>query len=166
MKAGCVMPKMGSTDACRKLLTDFATVKEHKALAVPVAGSGVGYSANRDTTANAFVAALYACNHVKDRPARLCETHNVNGFDVREVYALGLASHVDGLAKLVSPAEKFYANEEYGGGMTSANGLRSATLSFTNNDTDESPFDFSIQGTGSSSATPRSASSWAITRLT
>ena len=113
-----------TTDACRKLLTDFATVKEHKALAVPIAGPGLVYSANRDTTANAFVGALYACNHVKDRPARLCETHNVNGFDVRGLYALGLASHADGLAKLVSPAEKFYANEEYGGGMTSANGLR------------------------------------------
>ena len=30
----------------------------------------------------------------------------------------------------------------------SANGLRSATLSLTNNDTDENPFNFSIQGTG------------------
>ncbi len=34
----------------------------------------------------------------------------------------------------------------------SANGLRSATLSFTNNDSDENPFDFSIQGTGLNTA--------------
>ncbi len=33
----------------------------------------------------------------------------------------------------------------------SANGLRTATLSFTNNDLDENPYNFSIQGTGSTS---------------
>ncbi len=113
-----------TTDACRKLLADFPAVKEHKALALPTAGTGLAFSGNRDTAANAFVGAVYVCNHGKDRPARLCETHNVNGFDVRELYAIGMATHVDGLAKLVPPSERFYANEEYGGGMTSASGLR------------------------------------------
>ncbi len=113
-----------SVDACRKVLSDFATLKEHKALAVPLTGSGLGYAVNRDTAANAFVGALYGCNHIKDRPARLCETRNVDDFDVRDLYASGLSSHADALGRLTAPSDKFYANEEYGGGMTGAGGLR------------------------------------------
>lgn len=113
-----------STDACRKLITDFVANKEHKALAIPVGASGLGTVNNRDTAINAFVGAIFACNHVKDKPARLCETQTTNDYDVRDIYATGIASHTEALAKLTVPSEKFYANEEYGGGMTSANGLR------------------------------------------
>jgi hypothetical protein len=42
----------------------------------------------------------------------------------------------------------------------SATGLRTATLSFTNNDNDESPFNFSIQGTGYT-VTEAAAATWA-----
>ena len=111
-------------DACRKAVADFAATREHKAIAVPVGAPGLGYASNRDTAANAFVGAVYACNHIKDKPARLCEAQTVNGFDVRGLYVAGAASHAEALARLSAPAEKFYANEEYGGGMTSANGLR------------------------------------------
>jgi PQQ-dependent catabolism-associated CXXCW motif protein len=112
-------------DVCRKLISSYLENKEHKALAIPVDSTGLGTASNRDTAANAFVGALYACNHVKDKPARLCEVQTVNGYDVHDLYATGLASHVQALAQLTPPTEKYYANEEYGGGMTSANGLRS-----------------------------------------
>lgn len=117
-----------TSDSCRKLITNFVANKEHKALAIPVGQPGLGTASNRDTAIQAFVSAVYACNHLKDKPARLCETQTVNGYDVRDFYATGLASHTEALAKLTSPPEKFYANEEYGGGMTSANGLRTQKL--------------------------------------
>jgi hypothetical protein len=112
------------TDACRKLITNFVENKEHKALAIPVGATGLGTVTNRDTAMNAFVGAIYACNHLKDKPARLCETQTANGYDVRDLYVTGVASHSQALAILTAPSEKFYANEEYGGGMTTAHGFR------------------------------------------
>ena len=117
-----------SVDACRKSIADFASALENKALAFPVDAAGFGSSSNRDSVAQAFAAALFLCNHPKDRPARLCQTEVVNGYDVRDVDVTGVASHVQSLAKLLAPAERFYANEEYGGAMTSASGLRTQKL--------------------------------------
>lgn len=117
-----------STDACRKLIANFVENKEHKALAIPVGAPGLGTASNRDTAINAFVRAIYACNHPKDKPARLCETQTANGYDVHGLYATGVASHMQALARLTAPSEKFYANEEYGGGMTNAHGLRTQKL--------------------------------------
>ena len=116
--------KQCSNDACRKLIANYADNKEHKALAIPVGGGGLGMVSNRDTAINAFVGAIYACNHPKGSPARLCETQTANGYDLRELYVSGMASHVQALANLAPPTDKFYANEEYGGAMTSARGLR------------------------------------------
>lgn len=113
-----------ATDACRKLIGNFGANREHKALAIPIGASGLGTVSNRDTAALAFVGAVYTCNHVKDKPARLCETQIVNGYDVRDFYPRGVAGHTEALSKLTVPLEKFYAGEEYGGGMTSADGLR------------------------------------------
>lgn len=116
------------TDTCRKLITNFVAGKENKALAIPVDATGLGTATNRDTAANAFAGAIYACNHLKDKPARLCETQTANGYDVHELYATGVASHRQALASLTVPSDKFYANEEFGGGMTAANGLRTQKL--------------------------------------
>ena len=119
-----ISDKQCGAEACRKLFAEFAGGKEHRAFAVSTSEPGWGISTNRDTPIQAFVGAIYLCNHPKDKPARLCETQVVNGYDVRYLYTGGLASHTEALAKLAAPAEKFYANEEFGGGMTSANGLR------------------------------------------
>ena len=112
------------TDPCRKLISDYSTLKDNKAIAVPVGEAGVGTSGNRDTTINAFVGAIYACNHVRGLPARLCEARVTNGYDVSDLYTGAQAAHAEALAKLAAPSEKFYANEEFGGAMTSATGLR------------------------------------------
>ncbi len=113
-------------DACRKLVSDFNGIRFNKALAIPVDSKGVGTAGNRNTPDLAFLGAIYLCNHIRDQPARLCEAQVVNGYDVRGFYATGTASHVQALADLKVPPEKFYANEEYGGAMTRADGLRTS----------------------------------------
>ena len=117
-----------SIDACRKLFADFAAGKENRGLAIALGEPGVGATSNRDTVVQAFVGALYVCNHPRDKPARLCETQVVNGFDVRHITAGAVASHIEALARLAVPAQRFYANEEFGGGMTSATGLRTQKM--------------------------------------
>ncbi len=112
------------SDPCRKLISDYSTLKDNKAIAVPVGEAGVGTTGNRDTTINAFVGAIYACNHVRGLPARLCEARVTNGYDVSDLYVSAQAAHADALVRLTAPSDKFYANEEYGGAMTSATGLR------------------------------------------
>ena len=112
------------SDPCRKLITDYPALKDNKAIAVAIGDAGLGTSGNRDTAINAFVAAIYACNHVRGLPARLCEARATNGYDVSDLYVSAQAAHADALARLTAPSDKFYANEEFGGGMTSATGLR------------------------------------------
>ncbi len=112
------------SDPCRKLVADFALGLENKAMAAPVGEAGIGTSLNQDTPVSAFIRSIYSCNHVRGRPSRLCEAQVTNGFDVRQLYAEAAASHVPALAKLTVAPNKFYGNEEYGGGLTTATGLR------------------------------------------
>ncbi|WP_301101051.1 rhodanese-like domain-containing protein [Propionivibrio sp.] len=121
--------KQCTTDGCRKLIADFVGYKENKALAVPIGAAGLGIAGNQDSETDAFSRAIRFCNHVKDRPARLCETQIVNGFDVRDLYLSAVAMHIEVLTALSVPPEKYYANEEYGGVMVSVNGLRTQNLS-------------------------------------
>lgn len=115
-----LVDKQCDTDTCKKMFSNFEYSKsEHRALAIPVNSIGVGVVSNRVSETHAFIGAVYFCNHVKDKPSRLCETQSVNQFDVRDFYTKAEQSHIEALAKLSSPAEKFYANEEYGGGLTS-----------------------------------------------
>ena len=110
---------------CLDLVNSFAKDKENKALAMPIGSArGLGTSNNQDTANTAFVRALYFCNHIKDQPARLCETLTVNGFDVRSFYTAGMASHALALTKLNPPPDKYYGSEEYGGGMTRTDVMR------------------------------------------
>jgi rhodanese-related sulfurtransferase len=112
--------KVCTVEGCRTLISNFELNKgEHKAIAIPVNVPGVGTVTNRNSTQQAFLGAVYFCNHVKDKPVRLCETQVVNNFDVSDLYASSVASHILALAKLSVPNDKFYANEEYGGGLTS-----------------------------------------------
>lgn len=126
--ASALAARQCSTDSCRKLVTDWQNAKEHRAIAVPVQGPGLGTASNRDKPELAFVAAVYACNHVKDRPARLCEAQAVDGFDAREMYAREGPAPAAILAALTPPTERFFANEEFGGTLTSAKGLRTQKM--------------------------------------
>jgi rhodanese-related sulfurtransferase len=110
---------------CRERMHNFMKGKEHTALAMPVhEAPGLGAVYNRETEVHAFVGAIYACNHIKDQAARLCEALMVNGFDARDLYTAGMASHVRALAKLSLPPDKFYGNEETGGDVSRAPSLR------------------------------------------
>lgn len=116
--------KQCNNDICRKTISNYATNKEHKGLAIPVSDMGVTPVASRNNAQLAFMHAIYLCNHVKDQPTRLCETQTVNDFDIRDFYTSGMERHAEALVKLTPPTDKFYANEEYGGSLTSATGLR------------------------------------------
>ena len=120
-----------TADVCRKLITDYQNAREHKGLALPAAGAGVGTASNRDTLSNAFLGAVYACNHLKDRPARLCEIQLVDGYDLRASMAQNRVMGVEALKQLVPPPEKFYGDEEFGGGFTSAVALRTQKMTDT-----------------------------------
>lgn len=116
--------KQCATDNCRKLATDFRTNKENKGLAIPLNAQGIGVVSDRESEALAFVSSIYYCNHIKDKPARLCEAQIVNGFDLRDLYRLAEEGHAAALEQLKPPAEKFYGNEEFGGGISKATQLQ------------------------------------------
>jgi rhodanese-related sulfurtransferase len=103
----------------------------HKALAVPSEGKGFGASWNSDTPTNAFVRAVYQCNHRKNYPALLCDTVSVNEYDVRSFYAEDEQKHAEALTSLRPTKDRYYANEEFGGGFTSFQSLRTEKLSDT-----------------------------------
>jgi PQQ-dependent catabolism-associated CXXCW motif protein len=120
-----------STDPCKRVFAEFASYKDHKALAIALNGAGYGMSNGRDSLPQAYLGALYDCNHVVDQPARLCEAQVVDGYDLRPVLAEAVQSHARALAALQVPAQKFYGNEEYGGSPTSAHALRTQHLEDT-----------------------------------
>lgn len=101
------------SEGCRKAIADYAELPDNKALAIPVNDTGYGYSKNRDTYANAYVGALAACNHIKNRPARLCEIQSVNDFDLRGHMAQTDAAHASAIQAMVVPGAKYFADEEF-----------------------------------------------------
>ena len=113
-----------SNDACKATVLKFSGQAENRAIATPVKGKGYGLSYNRDTPMQALAMSVYACNHASKQTARLCEAQLVNDFDARNLYSTADALHQIALTGLKVPAEKFFANEEFGGGLTTAKGLR------------------------------------------
>ena len=117
-------------DACRKLIAEYPTVPQNSALAVPVGlgpdGFGVGRATNRDTVNASYLSAVYLCNHMRGRPARLCEVQFVNDINHRPALQSAVAAQAKALADLKVPAEKNYANEQFGGGFTRATALRTS----------------------------------------
>ena len=101
----------------------------NKAIAVPSEGKGFGASWNTDTPVNAFVRAVFNCNHRKNYAAMLCETQSVNEYDVRQFYVDDDQQHADALAKLNPAKAAFYANEEFGGNFTSFQALKTEKFS-------------------------------------
>jgi len=117
------------SDGCKTLVQNYANLKEHSAIVTAVDAPGVGTTADKDSPNQAALAALFACNHIKDRPVRLCTVVGINGFDIQPTVAAARASHESALAMLAVPAEKFYGNEQFGGGFSSATGLRTERYS-------------------------------------
>ncbi len=95
----------------------FAEMKQNRAIAIPVNApkQGGGWAWGLASANEAFVRSIYSCNHVSDRPARLCEGVLVNDFDIRDIYKNGAEDHAKALARLTVPSERFYADEESGG---------------------------------------------------
>jgi rhodanese-related sulfurtransferase len=113
-----------STDTCKTDITKFPERPENRSLATVIEGKGLGLAWGSDNPYTALLRAVYFCNHPKDKPARLCEAEIINSYDVRPIYRAAEAAHKAALAKLQVPTAKFYADEEYGGGFTSASSLR------------------------------------------
>jgi PQQ-dependent catabolism-associated CXXCW motif protein len=114
--------------ACKDNVNKLPERQEHRALATSLSAMGLGLSNNADTPTAAAVRALYNCNHPANTNARLCEVKLVNSSDLSGHYAESDASHTKALAALKPPSDKFYANEEYGGNFTKADGLRREKL--------------------------------------
>ncbi len=120
-----------SGDPCRQRMRDWKSRRDHWALAVGVGGgvSGWGRAEGRDTLQLAAVSALYHCNHRSGGVAALCELEAADGLSGRPLYRQAEAAHAAALAQLKPPAERLHANEEFGGGLTSADaGLRTQRL--------------------------------------
>jgi rhodanese-related sulfurtransferase len=115
-------------EACKVSTPSLAAWPENRGLAVSIEGQGVGYAHNRPSLASAMAAAVYSCNHRLNHAATLCEAQVINNFDMRPWYAQAKSTHAASLHALQAPAERFYANEEYGGGFTRATGFRTEKL--------------------------------------
>ncbi len=115
-----------TTDTCKTNTAAQAARPENRAVALPSEGPGLGFASNADSPLSALVRAVYSCNHITGQAVRLCEPELVNQYDVRPYYSSSKAAHQEALAKLKPPAAKFYADEEYGGGFSSASSLRTA----------------------------------------
>jgi rhodanese-related sulfurtransferase len=101
---------------------------ENRALASRTTAQGLGFSNNRDTLQSAVNGAIYQCNHIKNLPVALCQAQIVNGFDLRPIYQQASDSHQRAHEALHPPAEKTYANEEFGGNFTSAKAYRTQKI--------------------------------------
>lgn len=113
---------------CKENVKNFSGRQENRAIATAVDAKGLGISNNSDSAAVAATRAIYNCNHPASGPARLCEVRLVNGFDLSGHYKESDLLHAKALTNLKPPIEKFYANEEFGGGFTQAQGIRKEKL--------------------------------------
>ncbi len=121
--------KQCTSVACKTITLSLNARMENRAIAVPQSGAGRGAAWNADSPTQAIVRAVYACNHMPAQPVRLCEVELVNEFDVRPLVKEAIAEHAQALGSLVPPQQKFYANEEFGGGFTRAEGFRTSKWS-------------------------------------
>lgn len=112
------------TDLCKINAKKWTTLKENRAIASRVNGRGTGWQSDADTAVIGLVRAVYQCNHVRGLPVGLCQAEAVNSFDVRWMYAQSEQEHKDALVGLKVPTDRFYGNEEFGGGFIRAEGFK------------------------------------------
>lgn len=113
---------------CKEQVKKWQGLEEHKAIAARVEGVGLAWQSKAPSAIRSFVQAIYRCNHARNLPVGLCRAESVNGYDVRGLYGLADQEHVAARQALRVPAEKFYGNEEFGGGFTSVKGYRMDNL--------------------------------------
>ena len=101
-------------DHCRQAIRDLVAGHGHKALAYALSGDGWGTSFNRSTSRNAFIGALYNCNHTKNRPAQLCEVQYLDIYDWHDEYGKSEARALELKAKLAIPFGRYFGGEESG----------------------------------------------------
>lgn len=113
---------------CEQFFDQHLTFPDHKALAIPVAENGVGASLEKSSPTEAFLYALYYCNHVQGAPPRPCEVQTVNGKDIRAWTSAALAGHRQAHAKLTVPTQRFFAEEDVAGREPKATTLRTGPV--------------------------------------
>ena len=113
---------------CKTAILNWQNATENRAIATALSGQGQGLSVNRESPMAAVNRAIFVCNHLANRPTLLCEAEAVNFYDLRPLYKTAQASHAAASAMLKVPTDKFYANEEFGGGFTAATGLRTQKM--------------------------------------
>jgi rhodanese-related sulfurtransferase/ATP-dependent protease ClpP protease subunit len=113
-----------ANDRCKESVNHLLSLDDAKALAVRSSGTGIAWSSKQPSILNAVLVAVYGCNHMRNRPAQLCTAETANGYDLRHFYAEAEAEHQAQLAQLQAPTERFYANEEFGGGFGNARTYR------------------------------------------
>lgn len=116
------------TTTCKETVPKWSTLKENRAIASRITGSGLGFQSDSASAIISMVRAVYQCNHFRGAPVGLCKAESVNSFDVRDLYVQSEREHVEALAKLKPPTDKFYGNEEFGGGFTNADSLRTQRI--------------------------------------
>jgi rhodanese-related sulfurtransferase len=119
-----MLPLWCKTDQCKNGVGVWSKRPENRGMASRIDGSGVGFSNNRDSLQNAANSAIFQCNHIKNLPVALCEAQMVNGYNLRPIYQRAVESHNQARNSLSIPADKTFANEEFGGNFTSAKGFR------------------------------------------
>lgn len=116
------------TDDCKRKLLSWPGRPGHKAIAIPLEGSGYGYSSDKETPDRALLTAVYYCNHPKGKPARLCEGRIIDQYGLEPLYRNAGQEHAAALGQIRLPTDQHYANEEYGSPLGSAAGLRTQNL--------------------------------------
>lgn len=114
---------------CVEFFDQHLSFPDHKALAIPVAENGVGASLQKSGPTEAYLWALYYCNHVEGAPPRPCEVQTVNGKDIRAWSSAALAGHREAHAKLTAPTQRFFAEEDVAGREPKATTLRTGNVS-------------------------------------
>lgn len=113
------------SESCRKSISEYREMPDRKAIAIPVSDSGYGYSNGRDTYVSAYLGALFACNHIKGRQARLCEVQSVDDFDFRGHLTLAESAHSNAVKSIIVPGAKYFADEEFSSAFVNDAGIRS-----------------------------------------
>ncbi len=109
---------------CQRMFADYAAASPHKALATPVVEDGAGVSSGLAGPQQAFLRAVYNCNHISRVAIRLCEVQTVDGKDIRAWTATALSGHRQAFAALTLPGRRFFGSEELGSSWVTANALR------------------------------------------
>jgi hypothetical protein len=119
-----IVEKTCTSDICKKLVRDYVGSREHSAMALPLEGPGIGTVWGKDSPTEAMISSVFSCNHGKDRPSRLCTVVVVNGFDMQSQLPGQRAAHEAAVAALNVPRDKYYANEQFGGGLAAGTAMR------------------------------------------